>query len=110
MEDKTEIKIAAGVLSLYGLIVTGYSLWFAATQGLGQVAQIAIAGFAGAAFMVSGAAAFRLRKWGLYSAVASIVGAGVLAAVTDAVPGGALPVLFMLAILWDIYKNRHAME
>ena len=110
MDDETEIKIAAGVLSIYGLIITSYTLWSAATQGLGQMAQIAIAGFAGTAFTVSGAAAFRLKKWGLYSAVASIVGAGALAAVTDAVPGGALPVLFMLAILWDIYKNRHAME
>lgn len=110
MKDRTEVKIAAGVLAIYGLSILGHLGLLVNKAGLMQTLQVAGTALIGIAFLAGGVGSFRMKKWGLYITGASIVGTIVLAVTTSLIPGGVLPVLLMLAILWDTYKHKDIME
>jgi peptidoglycan/LPS O-acetylase OafA/YrhL len=110
MKDKTEVKIAAGVLAIYGLAILGYLGWLVNKAGLMEPLQVGGTAIIGIAFLVGGLASFQMKEWGLYVTAVSIIGTIGLAVTTALIPGGALPTLLMIAILWDIYKHKDIME
>ena len=110
MEDETEVKIAAGVLAIYGLIILASLGLLVNKAGLIQPLKVVGTVLIGIAFLAGGLGSFRMKKWGLYITGVSIVGTIVLAVTTSLIPGGVLPVLLMLVILWDTYKHKDIME
>lgn len=109
MKDTSEIKIAAGVLTIYGISILGYLTWAITNSGFSQPLQLGLNGGIGLAFIIGGIGSFKKKIWGLYVTAASIIGTILLAVATNLIPGGVLPVIFMIAILWDIYKHREIM-
>lgn len=110
MKDKTEVKIAAGVLVIYGLSILGYLGWLVNKAGVMQPLQVGGAALIGIAFLTGGIGSFKMKTWGLYITVVSIIGTILLAVTTSLIPGGVLPVLLMITIIWDIYKHRDIMQ
>ena len=109
MDDQTEIKIAAGVLSIYGVLVLGNIANLSVNEGFSQPFSMIGAIFIGLAFVAGGLESFRMKKRGLYISGASILGTLLLSVLSNVIIGGALPVILLLAILWDISKHREMM-
>lgn len=110
MKDQTEVKIAGGALAIYGILILGNIGRLVANEGLSQPLTMIAAIIIGLTFVVGGFGSFNMKKWGLYITGASILGILLLSVITNVIIGGTLPVILMLAILWDISKHREKMD